>query len=133
MAGENRALVERAFEAFAERDVEAMIELFDPDGDFLAPTASLAGQKTPYRGVEGLRKYFEDVGRVWQELQVVPHEFREIEDKILVLGRVYARGTNGLVVDSPAGWVWQVRDGKILSGRVYTSREEAIEAVGLGT
>jgi ketosteroid isomerase-like protein len=131
MAGENTALVERVFEAFTQRDVGAMVELFDPEAEFLAPTASLAGQKTPYRGVEGLHKYFEDVAKIWEELQVIPHTYREVEDKILVLGRVYARGANGLLVDSPVGWVWEVREGKILSGRVYTSREEAIEAVGL--
>jgi ketosteroid isomerase-like protein len=129
--GENTQLVQRAFEAFAARDVEGMTGLLDPEMEFVAPTASLAGQKTPYRGLEGLRAYFDDVSKIWEEIQAVPHEYREVNDKVLVLGRVYARGVNGLLVDSPAGWVWRVGDGKIVAGRVYTSRDEAMRAAGV--
>jgi ketosteroid isomerase-like protein len=129
---ENIALVRRAFDAFTQRDLEAVLELVDPAVEFLAPpTAELAGQSAPYRGLEGIRKYFEDVGRVWEELDVIPHEYRDHGDHVVALGRVYARGVDGLVVDAPAGWVWEMRAGKIVSGRVYTSREQALEAVGL--
>lgn len=132
MSEQNIDLVRRAFDAFTQRDLEAVLELVDPTIEFLAPpTAELAGQKTPYRGPDGIRKYFEDVARVWDELEVIPHEYREMGDHVVALGRVYARGADGLVVDAPAGWVWELRAGKIVSGRVYTSREQALEAVGL--
>jgi ketosteroid isomerase-like protein len=71
------------------------------------------------------------VASIWEELEVIPHEFRETGDLVVALGRVYARGSDGLVVDAPTGWVWTVRAGKIVSGRVYTSREEALGAAGL--
>jgi ketosteroid isomerase-like protein len=128
---ENIDLARRVFDAFSQRDLDALLELADPELEFLAPTAELAGQKKPYRGLEGMRKYFEDVASIWQELEVIPHEFRDRGDQVVALGRVYARGRDGLVVDAPAGWVWKMRGGKVVWGRVYTSREEALNAVGL--
>jgi ketosteroid isomerase-like protein len=124
-------LVRRAFEAFTARDVEALLAVADPDVEFLAPTGSIAGHGTPYRGHDGLREYFEDVSRIWEELEVIPHEFREVGDQVVALGRVYGRGLDGLLVDSPTGWVWTVENGKIVAGRVYTNRQEALDAVGL--
>jgi ketosteroid isomerase-like protein len=129
---ESIAVVRRVFAAFSERDVESMLEVLDPDVEFLPQhTASLARKGRPYHGYEGIREYFEDVARLWKELQLIPHEYRELDDSVLALGRVYARGADGLLVDSPAGWLWRLRDGKIVAGRAYTSREEALEAAGL--
>jgi ketosteroid isomerase-like protein len=79
-----------------------------------------------------MRQYFEDVARIWEELEVIPHEYREIDDQVVALGRVYGRGLDGLLVDSPAGWIWRVAGGKIVAGRVYTSRHETLDAAGLG-
>jgi ketosteroid isomerase-like protein len=45
---------------------------------------------------------------------------------------VYGRGVDGLLVDSPTGWIWTIDDGKIVAGRVFTSRQEALDAAGLG-
>jgi ketosteroid isomerase-like protein len=95
------------------------------------PTASHADHEGPYLGHDGIRCYFEDVGRVWQELRVVPQDFHRLEDGVLVTGRVYARGEGGLLVDSPANWVWRVRSGLVVSGRVFEDRAEALKEAGL--
>lgn len=132
MSEENLAAVRRAFAAFSERDVEGMLEVVDPEVEFLPQqTATLARKGQPYRGHAGIREYFEDVASLWKELQVIPQEYRELDDTVLALGRAYGRRMDGLLVDSPAGWVWRLRDGKIVAGHVYTGREEALEAVGL--
>jgi ketosteroid isomerase-like protein len=131
VAEENIELVRRAFEAFSRRDLEALLELVHPDGEFVAPTGSIAGRGTPYRGHDGMRQYFEDVARIWEELEVIPHEFREVGNQVVALGRVYGRGLDGLLVDSPTGWVWTIEGDKIVRGEVFTSRQEALDAVGL--
>jgi ketosteroid isomerase-like protein len=129
---ENIAVVRRAFAAFNERDLAATLELFDPEMEFLPQqTATLAREGRPYRGHDGVREYFEDVARLWKELDVIPQEYRDLDDTVLALGRVYARGTDGLLVDSPTGWVWRLRDGKVIACRVYPAQEDALEAVGL--
>jgi ketosteroid isomerase-like protein len=129
---ESIELVRRAFTAFRNRDVEAVLEIVDPGVEFFPPTASIAGHQAPYRGHDGLRQYFQDVARIWEVLEVIPYEYREVGDQVIALGRVYGRGLDGLLVDSPTGWIWKVEGGKIVAGRVYTSRQEALDAAGLG-
>jgi uncharacterized protein len=117
---ENIAVVRRAYEAFTQRDADAMAALADPDVEWLPPhTAGLAHEGRPYHGHEGLRLYLEDVTRLWLEMQVIPQEFKDTDDTVIVDGRIYARGEDGLLVDSPMRWVWELRDGKIVSGRAY--------------
>jgi ketosteroid isomerase-like protein len=101
----NVDIVRQAFDAFSRRDVAALAELIDPDFEWATPTARVAGRSEP-------------------------EEFREIGDRVVVIGRIYAWGV-GRVIDAPAGWVWRLRDGRILEGRVYDSRRGALEAVGL--
>jgi ketosteroid isomerase-like protein len=131
VAEQNIELVKRAFDAFSRRDLDAALELVAPDGEFIAPTGSIAGRSTPYRGHDGIREYFADVARIWEELEVIPHEFRQVGNQVVALGRVYGRGLDGLLVDSPTGWVWTIEGGRIVRGEVFTSRQEALDAVGL--
>ena len=131
MARSNYHVAERLFEAFAQRDIDTLLELAHPDVEFLPVTANLTTGGVPYRGHEGLERYMEDVARVWPELRLFPEEFRdgEREGCVLVLGRVVARG-GGIILDRPTGWVFLLREGKIARLRVYGSHEEAVEAAG---
>ena len=126
----NADIVREMFEAFSRRDAAAVVALADPEIVFMPPTGRLAGRTEPYRGHDGLRTYLSDVARVWQELRSEPDEYIEIDDRVLCTGRVYAWGV-GRVIDAPAGWVWRVRDGLLVEGRVYETRRAAYEAVGL--
>jgi ketosteroid isomerase-like protein len=125
----NVDLARRAFEAFAERDVDALLELMHPELEFLPVTANLTTGGLPYRGSEGIRRYIEDVARVWDELRVFPSEYRDLGDTVVALGRIHGRG-GGMIIDRPTGWVWRMRDDMIVWGRVYTSQEEALRAAG---
>jgi ketosteroid isomerase-like protein len=128
---ENVLLVRRVFEAFTNRDIQAMLELAAPDMEFWGPTAAFAREGAPYVGHAGMREYFADVASVWRTLEVVPHDFRDLGDRVLVFGRVYARGEGGYITDSPTQWLWGVQDGLIAWGRVFTNRAEALAAAGL--
>ena len=128
----NVGLVRRLYEAFEVRDLEGMMALTGPELEFFPQvTASMVKRSEPYRGHEGLRRYFEDAARVWRHLEIIPHEYRDLGDRVLVLGRVYARGEGGYISDSPAAWLWRIEDGLITWGRVFTSRAEALEAAGV--
>jgi ketosteroid isomerase-like protein len=127
----NIELVRRVFEAFTNRDIDAMLEELGPDVEFWGPTSSIARQGEAYIGHEGMRQYFADVGKVWRTLEVVPHDFRDLGDRVLVFGRVYARGEGGYISDSPTQWLWRIWGGKIVWGRVFTNRAEALAAAGL--
>jgi ketosteroid isomerase-like protein len=134
MSTEDQAeVVRRAFAAFTLRDVDSLLELMDEDVEFMpVGTTSLVRQTESYRGHEGIRTYFEDVARVWQELRVIPARYRTAGPYVLVLGSVYARDAEGNLTDIPTGWIWKLRGGKLIWGRTYASRKEALLALSGG-
>jgi ketosteroid isomerase-like protein len=123
----DRDVIEAVYLAFAERDVEGVIARLHPDVEFSAVTADQAGRSGPYRGHDGMRQYFRDVAEVWDELRVVPSEFRQSGDTILVTGRVSARSPARIVAGS-TGWIWRLRDGLVAYARVYPSAADAMAA-----
>ena len=133
MAEENIQIVRRVFDGFVRRDVEAVLEVMAQDVEFSAPvTQELAGKNVSYEGHDGIREYFDDVARVWQELEVFLHEYHEVgDDRILVAGRVRGRGTARHIVDEPAQWAWRIEGEKVVWGSVFSDREEAVRSVGL--
>jgi ketosteroid isomerase-like protein len=117
-------VVKAVFAAFAERDVERVLELIDPEVEFIALTNDFAGRTEPYRGHEGIRQYFRDVAQVWDELRLTPRDYRQVGDNVLVVGRVNARSA-ARIVDGSTGWVFRVRGGRVVYGRVYPSAGDA--------
>jgi ketosteroid isomerase-like protein len=123
-------VVKAVFAAFAERDLERVLELIDPEVEFTPMTSDFAGRTEPYRGHEGIREYFRDVSRVWDDLRLSPRDYRDIGGVVLVTGRVNARSA-ARIVDGSTGWIWRVRDGRVVYARVYASAAEAEEAAGV--
>ena len=120
-------VIRSVFEAFSRRDATALAELMEEDVEFLPVTANLTTGGLPYRGHAGIAEYIADVARVWDDLRVEPIEFREVDDAVVVLGRMRGRG-GGMIIDQPTGWVWRFRGARVAWGRVFTSHEEALDA-----
>lgn len=121
MNGEFRGsdVVKRAFEAFDERDLKALVDLADPEIEISSVTGVVAGRDQSYKGQEALAQYLQDVEAIWDEIELVPQEFIDLEDgRVLVFGRVRARRQSSRV-DTPNAWLWEVRGDKVLSVRVY--------------
>ncbi len=130
VAGSDIDVVRAVFSAFAERDLERVLAMVDPEMVFHTVTGSYVGHDRPYRGHDGLRRYFRDVGRAWDELTLTPSEFREVGEVILVTGRVDARSP-ARVVSGSAGWIWRVRDGRAVYCRAYPSASAALADAGV--
>jgi ketosteroid isomerase-like protein len=112
-------IVRAMFEAFARRDVEAALERVHPRMQLTVPgTAVLAGRSGPYVGHDGLRRYFDDVTAIWDELTVTALDYRAVAGSVVVFGRVRARrGADRL--DTAAIWTWRVQDGLVISGAAF--------------
>ena len=121
-------VVKAIFAAFAARDLDTVLALADPEIELTAVTGEHAGRTEPYRGHDGLRQYFRDVASVWEELRLTPREFREEGDRIIVTGKVSARSMSRTVAGS-TGWIWRVRDGKVVDVRVFDSAADALAAL----
>jgi ketosteroid isomerase-like protein len=126
----NVALVKQAYDAFTRRDAEGLVAVCAPEIEFHLPTAQLTRVGLPYRGHDGVRTYMRDAVQVWSELRLEPRDFRERGDIVVAIGRVYAWGA-GRVVDTPAAWVWRIRDGRVVRLDVFESAGEALAAAGI--
>ena len=127
------SLVQAVFEAFHERDLAGLVELMDPDVELFAPTAAVANEGRCYRGHEGIARYLQDVDRTWASLRVLPEKFREVGNHVVCLGRTHARGRDGVEVDSPTAWVWELREGKVRWGCVYADPGSTFMGLSFGT
>jgi ketosteroid isomerase-like protein len=127
------ALVRRLFDAFGRRDLGSLVELVDPEIELFAPTAVVANEGRCYRGHEGLARYLHDVERVWARLEVIPEKFREVGNHVVALGRVRAEARDGLEVESPTAWVWELRRGRVCWGCVYSDPGETFMGLQTGS
>jgi ketosteroid isomerase-like protein len=85
-----------------------------------------------YQGREGLERFAAAIGEVWEELQNTAEEFRDLGDRVLVLGRLTGRGKgSGAQVDAPLAAIFDFRDDRIWRVRGYVDRAEGLRAAGL--
>jgi ketosteroid isomerase-like protein len=123
-------LVKRAYAAFAARDLETLVDISVEDVEVSTVTGLLAGREGPYRGHEELESYMHDLSEVWEELQLEPSEFFELDQRrLLVFGRIRARQEGGRVVDMPNAWLWETEGEKIASVRVFADVHQARELI----
>jgi ketosteroid isomerase-like protein len=127
---ENVDVVRRTVEAFP-RGVEEMLSSVDPAIELHSAIVGGA-EGNVYRGHEGFRQWFTDSFESFEELRNEWTEFRDLGDHVLAFGHVKARGRgSGMELDSPMGWVFTVRGGKLVKAEGFLSYAEALEAVGL--
>ena len=127
MASSDLDVVRAVFAAFATRDVEGVLALMDTEVEFRPMTSEVVGRTEPYRGHDGMRMYFSDAARVWEELRLTPQEFRVVGELVLVTGRVTAVSPSRTITGS-TGWIFRLREGRIVQGRVFRSASDAIRA-----
>jgi uncharacterized protein len=132
MSRDKVEIAKRAVDAYNRRDVDTFFaELATPDFEWF-PALPRAFAGGGYRGREGVERFQADTFESLEELQTLPEEFRDLGDRVLVLGRLRGRGKgSGAPVDSPLGSIYDFRGGRIWRVRVYLDPTEALRAAGL--
>jgi ketosteroid isomerase-like protein/anti-sigma regulatory factor (Ser/Thr protein kinase) len=127
-AEKNLRVVRELFDAFAARDVSRTTRLVDR-GVIMEPLSTPVERRTPYLGVDGLRRYLQDLDETWDKFDVTIAKLRADGEHVVAVGRIRARQRD-VTVDDPAGFAFRLRDGKVVWAKVYRSHEEALAAVG---
>ena len=132
MSQANVEIAKRALDAFNRRDLDTHYdELFTPDSEWF-PALVGAVDGDSFRGRGGSQAYFETASGAWEELCMLPAEFRDLGDGVLCLGRMEGRGRgSGVPVEAPLGAIFDFCDGKIWRVRAYLDHAEASRAAGL--
>jgi ketosteroid isomerase-like protein len=129
MSQANLDLARTAVAAFNRRDVPALVELTTDDFQWVTWTGTV--EHTVYDGAEGLAAYFQDAD-VWEVLDLDAQEFRDLGDKVLVIGMFNARGGgSGAEIRAPYYSAFFVSEGKLARVLSFRTESEALEAVGL--
>jgi uncharacterized protein len=124
----NAELVRRGYEAFNRGDIDAVLELFDPDVELGVLEDSPIAES--FHGHDGFRKMIAENNDMFDQYRSRPEEILEpSEDKIVVVVRSAARGRlSGAEVEGRVVHVWTIRDRKVVRMQVFNSREEALRA-----
>jgi ketosteroid isomerase-like protein len=105
-------------------DVHPEVEGFDDP--------RVPGGQTFGRSKTEVKRYFESFSRYWESVRLVPERFVDLGDDVLVLGRMTARTRRGgPEIQRPLDQLVTLRDGKIIRNRIFSTRDEALEAAGL--
>jgi ketosteroid isomerase-like protein len=129
MASPYRKLLEQSRDAYNARDPDAWIAVWNPDCEW-HPFLTAREEGDPgYHGQNGIRAWFEDVDEMFSEGHVALETFREVGDRLLVLGQMNAkRRSDGAEVRSDVAWVVEPRGEKLQRGWAYPSHREAQRA-----
>ena len=122
----------QVIDAYNRRDVDGLFaELATPDFEWY-PALIRALDGGGVRGREGVERFTVDTEENWEELQIIAEEFRDLGDRVLVLGRMNGRGkSSGVPVDQPFANILDFRGDRIWRSRVYLDRAEGLRAAGL--
>jgi ketosteroid isomerase-like protein len=129
-----RVLVERSLDAFNARDIDAILECFSPEVDFLllgGGFAAFFGERL--HGRPGARRFFD---AFFEAFPTGPISFDRIEElpdaRVLTLARMTQVGaSSGASTDLAWGQVYSFEDGLIARMENHYDPHEALRAVGL--
>jgi ketosteroid isomerase-like protein len=130
MSAENVEAYKRAVEAANRRDLEALLEEVDPEVEWYPQVVGLG--REVYRGAEGIRELFADMGETIPDAFFEVSEIRDLGDRLLSFGRLRAHGSeSGAPTEVPYNQLIHFRDGKATVLRTFLDPKEAVEAAGL--
>jgi ketosteroid isomerase-like protein len=124
-----QALLERLRDSYNRRDPEAWVDVWNPDCEWHPFLTARVEGDPGYHGHNGMRAWFEDVDEMFEEMHVDLEQYRQVGDRLLVVGRMTARDrVNGAEVSSEVAWVVEPKGERFQRGWAYTSHEEAERA-----
>ena len=123
-------LFKRGAEIFGRDDLEAALEITDPEVELIALRSATEGA---FRGHEGIRAFFADNR---ESFEVFVPDYREFHylggGAILAIGTIRIRGRgSGVETDVSSAPIARFRDGLLVYFRDYGDADAAREAAGL--
>jgi ketosteroid isomerase-like protein len=126
---ENVELVRTIYDRFRAGDDEGGLALCDPD--IQVHDRPEIPDPQVYRGHRGVLASLDASRAAFAELDVVPEEFLEAGDRVIVVFRFFGTGReSGVPIDERLAHLWTIRDGKAVRMEVRSGREDALRAVG---
>jgi ketosteroid isomerase-like protein len=124
----NAALVATLSQHFIEAG-EVMWELVADDVEVHDHDMFDAGQ---YIGHEGFARWLQDWADAWVEWTIDVHEVVEVDNRVLLLGTMKARGASGVSVERDDGIVYELSNGQVVRLDYFNDQRLARAAIARG-
>jgi ketosteroid isomerase-like protein len=129
---DGRKQLEAVLDALNARNFQSLTELLDPAVAFRSVLGATEGE-VAYTGIDGLRKWAEEVDAIWEDWHQEVVDYREVgESQAVAVIRATGRAkASGVPLDSCTGNVFTRRHGKGWQIEAYSDPRAALKAVGL--
>jgi ketosteroid isomerase-like protein len=130
MSEENVEIVRQIVTLNNDRDIEGVLELMDPDVECFP--AEDQPESKGFQGREAFAAYAKEWLETFVEYAIEPIEFLDLDDSVILVGRVVGRGRKSqAVVSDEEAWLYRFREGKIVQYRECGTKAQALEAAGM--
>jgi ketosteroid isomerase-like protein len=132
MSEENVEILKAAYEAFARGGLDRFMEHFVDEVDYRAVEGA-PDDHGPINSKDALRAYVQDWQDTFDDFTSEPVELIDAgEENVIAVTRISGHAKlSGIETDLTYAALYTFRDGKIVRGREYWTRDEALEAAGL--
>jgi ketosteroid isomerase-like protein len=125
MSQANVELVRTIYDRFRAGDTDGAFALEHPEIEI--HDRPQAPDPQVYRGHEGVLRALRVSQEAFEKLDMVPEEFLEVGDRVVVVFRFQGTGReSGVPIDERLAHVWTIRSGKAVRMEVHSSRDEAL-------
>jgi ketosteroid isomerase-like protein len=127
MSEENLELIRAGFAAHNRGDLDALVEVYDPDVVF---ETLLLGTR---RGKEAIRLIYEENQRTLDGYEIDPVELIDSEDKVVAVAQVNGVGpVSQIAMDGDRfAFLFTIKNGRVIREQAFRNRDEALKAAGL--
>lgn len=131
MPPNNVDIVREAYDAVNLGDLDMAVSRIAPDMEYVA-SGAVPGATGVFMGPEGVKEFIAGLYEEFDEPRADVSELLDAGDQVVVSATARGRGKLSGVETTWDTWqLWTVRDGKLVRGQGFTSREEALAAAGL--
>jgi ketosteroid isomerase-like protein len=127
MSQENIELIRAGFTAHNSGDLDALVEVYDPDVVF---ETLLLGTR---HGKEAIRLIYEENQKTLSGYRIEPVELIDSADQVVAVAQVNGVGpVSQMAMDGDQfAFLFTIKNGRVVREQAFRNREEALEAAGL--
>ena len=123
-------MLHEAVDAYNRGDVEAFLKHAHPEVEW-HPFSAQAEGGGAYEGNEGVRRWWSNLVSSLDEFDMNVNEWRDLGDTVIAFGELRGQFKSGIALEQEVALVARYQAGLLVWARVYRTRAEALEAVGL--
>ena len=130
MSEDNLDVVRRGYDAFGRGDIDALLELFDEQIQWVTPGPSELATSGRRTGRQEVGQFFASVNELFDVQRFEPREYIAQGDRIVVLGEETARvRATGKTLDLDWVHVFTLRNGKVVAFQEFFDTAAVVAAM----